>query len=132
MCIALSDFVPIIFSIACIHVANKGEWDCLLANYLRPSREEDTSTDAGSQMLRPLQEELCYDSILQSDLFTQAPPKDLLTKDLFEFDKVVQPNALNYSETRRSRSVNDSLSLLESSNQRSNKDPLADTKQSTF
>jgi hypothetical protein len=57
---ALSDFVPFLFLIACIHIGQKGEWDCLLCNYLRPSKVKDTSTDAGSHMLSDLKNELQF------------------------------------------------------------------------
>jgi len=56
--LAVSDFVPIICMIACIHIGSKGEWDCLLCNYLRPPNKEDTSTECGSNMLADLKEEL--------------------------------------------------------------------------
>jgi len=71
-CLAMSDFIPMVCLIACIQIANLGEWDCLLCNYLRPPGKEDTSTECGSQMLRGFREELHMESLLSSNLMAST------------------------------------------------------------
>jgi hypothetical protein len=66
--IVLTDIFPISSLIACIHIGAKGEWDCLLAVWLKSSKE-DLSTDAGSHMLDELKSELKLESLLGSDAF---------------------------------------------------------------
>ncbi len=68
---ALCDFIPFLFLIACIHIGVQGEWDCLLSNYLRPSKEKDTTTDAGSHMLSLLKQEIQFDSLMGSTAFPE-------------------------------------------------------------
>lgn len=96
---ALSDFIPILFLIACIHIGHKGEWDCLLSNYLRPSKEKDTSTDAGSHMLSVLKQDLQFDSLMGSTAF---PDKYVYCECPADID--IQIDALEVSVQRRSKS----------------------------
>lgn len=85
ICIALTDFIPLVFLISCIHLNAKGEWDILLCNYLRPPTN-DASTDAGSHMLSNLKEELEYESILGTNVFRDDIDPLILIETQFDYE----------------------------------------------
>ena len=108
---ALSDYIPFVCLIACIHIGGKGEWEALLTKFLRPPNN-DVSTDAGSHMLSNLKEELYLESILGTHAFGEDMHATLNVR---EFDEEVDPlDTFSEEERIRSHSLPNCLNLTSS------------------